>query len=330
MSMSAETATERERAEAGAVPELRRALAAPDAAPGPLPLRVLSAPLRAGLAVPQLRRTPDDRPDEHHRGHDLPDLRRLDAEARMSGATWLSEWQVARRAAGGAVDPLGRLLRSSASQVDEVMEAGARVIHCRRDGRAFRPADHDRAAGRRLDRRPGPRGRRRGRRPPDDRGARAPDRGLRRGRRRLDHLPRGGDPARQPHPGRDPRARLPGRGRDQPRHAGRGARRAARPRRHRPLHDGQPRLGRPVLHRGLARQGRPPRRRWSATPRSRSTAASTPPPPARSPTPAPPCSSPARPSSAPTIRQPYARSPRRRCAEARTRAEAKQSRTQGA
>ncbi len=39
----------------------------------------------------------------------------------------------------------------------------------------------------------------------------APDRRVRRGRRRLDHLPRGGDPARQPHPRRDPRARLPGR-----------------------------------------------------------------------------------------------------------------------
>ena len=34
------------------------------------------------------------------------------------------------------------------------------------------------------------------------------------------------------------------------------SRRAARPRRHRPLHDRQPRLGRPVLHPELARQGR--------------------------------------------------------------------------
>ena len=33
--------------------------------------------------------------------------------------------------------------------------------------------------------------------------------------------------------------------------------RAARARRHRPLHDGQPRLGRPVLHRGLARTRSP-------------------------------------------------------------------------
>src|SRR3954449_6117189 len=75
---------ERERAEAGPVSGLRRALAAPDAAPRPLPLRVLSAPLRAGLAMPQLRRAPDDRPHEHDRGHDLSALPRLDAEASVS------------------------------------------------------------------------------------------------------------------------------------------------------------------------------------------------------------------------------------------------------
>ena len=75
------------------------------------------------------------------------------------------------------------------------------------------------------------------------------------------------------------------------------------PRRHRPLHDRQPRLGRSGLHRVLAGQGRPPRARWSATPRSRSTAASTPRPPARSPRPAPPSSSPAPPSSAPPTRR---------------------------
>ena len=37
------------------------------------------------------------------------------------------------------------------------------------------------------------------------------------GRRRLDHLPRRGDRARQPHPERDPRGRLPRRARAQPR-----------------------------------------------------------------------------------------------------------------
>ena len=69
--------------------------------------------------------------------------------------------------------------------------------------------------------------------------------------------------------------------RAQPGHAGRGAHRAARPRRHRPLHDRQPRLGRPVLHRVLAGQGRAPAPARRRRPRSRSTAASTPPPPAR-------------------------------------------------
>src|SRR4051812_1079435 len=75
-----------QRPEEGRLPPLRRTLAAPDPAPGPLPLRVLSAPLRAGVAMPRLWRTPDDRPNEHHRGHDLSALRRLDAEARMSEA----------------------------------------------------------------------------------------------------------------------------------------------------------------------------------------------------------------------------------------------------
>ena len=86
------------------------------------------------------------------------------------------------------------------AQIEEVMDAGARVDPRRRDGRPFRPADHDRAAGRRSIADLVHERRRRPRRPPDDRGARASDRGLRRGRRRLDHLPRGGDPARQPHP----------------------------------------------------------------------------------------------------------------------------------
>ena len=80
------------------------------------------------------------------------------------------------------------------------MAAGARVIHFDvMDGHFVPPITIGPLVAA-LDRRPGARRRRRGRRPPDDRGARAPDRGLRRGRRRLDHLPRGGDPARQPHP----------------------------------------------------------------------------------------------------------------------------------
>ena len=66
------------------VPRLRRAVASPHPAPGPLPVRLLPAALRAGLAVPQLRRAPDDRPHERLRGPALPALRPLDAEARMS------------------------------------------------------------------------------------------------------------------------------------------------------------------------------------------------------------------------------------------------------
>ena len=193
------------------------------------------------------------------------------------------------------------------AQVEEVMDAGARVIHFDvMDGHFVPPitigplvaraiADQVHDAGRRD------------RRPPDDRDARAPDRGLRQGRRRLDHLPRRGDPARQPHPARDPRARLPGRDRDQPRHPGRGGLRAARLRRHRPLHDRQPGLGRPGVHPDLAGQGRAPASRSSATPdrgrrrhrhrdrrlgRRRRRLAS---------------SSPARPSSAPTIPPPPTR-----------------------
>ncbi len=75
----------------------------------------------------------------------------------------------------------------------------------------------------------------------------------------------------------------------------------ARPRRHRPLHDGQPGLGRAVVHTRLPRQGRPPRAARRRARGSRSTAASTPTPPPRSPKPAPPSSSPARRSSAPPI-----------------------------
>ena len=202
---------------------------------------------------------------------------------------------------GRALDPLGRLrpARRPDRRGDGRRRPGDPL---RRHGRPFRAADHDRAAGPGLDRRPGPLRRRRDRRPPDDRRARAPHRGLRRGRRRLDHLPRGGDPARQPHPRRDPRARLPGGNRDQPGDPGRDPDRAARARRHRPLHDRQPRLGRPVASSRARPTRSPASPRSSARPRSRSTAASTPTPPARSPTPAPRCSSRARLSSAPTTR----------------------------
>ena len=44
-----------------------RALAAPDQPPGPLPLRLLPAPLRAGVGVPGLRGALHDRAHDHHR-----------------------------------------------------------------------------------------------------------------------------------------------------------------------------------------------------------------------------------------------------------------------
>ncbi len=47
----------------------------PDQPPGSLSLRLLPAPLRARLAVPELRRAPDDRPHALGRGHALPALR---------------------------------------------------------------------------------------------------------------------------------------------------------------------------------------------------------------------------------------------------------------
>ena len=120
----------------------------------------------------------------------------------------------------------------------------------RRDGRPLRPADHDRAAGRRRDRRPGPRRRRRDRRPPDDRAPRATTSpSSRKAGADSITIHAEADPARQPHPQRDPRGGLPRRARAQPRHAGRGGLRARRRRRPRPLHDGQPGLGRPAVHR---------------------------------------------------------------------------------
>ena len=84
-------------ASAAGLPGLRRALAAPDPAPGPLPVRLLPAALRAGLAVPQLRRASDDRPHEHLRGHALPALRQLDAASRL-----METPPASRRAPGSA------------------------------------------------------------------------------------------------------------------------------------------------------------------------------------------------------------------------------------
>src|SRR5215211_528765 len=106
------------------MPWLRRAVASPDAAPGALSLRVLPAPLRARLAVPKLRRAPDDRSHEHQRGPPLPALRQLDASARiaMSSRDLFGERHVAPSILSADFARLG-------AQVEEVMAAGARVIH---------------------------------------------------------------------------------------------------------------------------------------------------------------------------------------------------------
>ena len=219
---------ERGRPPAPELPGLRRALAAPRPAPGALRLRLLPAPLRARLAVPQLRRAPDDQPPEPHRGHEVPGLRRTRCCARSDlGSRHRYRLDGRARAlrdqAGRALDPLVRLL--PARLAGRGGDGRRRADHPRRrDGRPLRPADHDRPARRGLDRRPRPRCGRRDRRPPDDRTARPAHRGVRQGGRGLHHLPRRGDPAHQPHAERDPRARLPGGARDQPRHPGLGGR----------------------------------------------------------------------------------------------------------
>ena len=196
-----------QRPEAGAVPELRRALAAPDPAARPLPLRVLSAAASSSSrsapncgehqTIARMSTTEDM--TCQNCGDSM--LRPTDASATAAGcADERADGGADRRARGSRPRSSRPTSRRLGAQVDEVMEAGARVIHVDvMDGHFVPPITIGPLVARR-DRRPGPRRRRRARRPPDDRGARAPDRGLRRGRRRLDHLPRGGDPARQPHP----------------------------------------------------------------------------------------------------------------------------------
>src|SRR5919107_4223848 len=97
------------------MPVLPRAVAAPVEPPGPLPVRVLPAPLRAAFSLPRLRGALDDRADDQHRHPHLQPLRRLDARRGMT-----------RRIAPSilAAD-FGRLRE----QVREVLDAGASVIH---------------------------------------------------------------------------------------------------------------------------------------------------------------------------------------------------------
>src|SRR5215217_2774195 len=110
-------------------------MASPDSAPGPLPLRLLPAALRARLAVPQLRRAPDDRPHEHQRGPPLPALRQLDAPTRltMPPRDLFGERHVAPSILSADFARLG-------AQVEEVMAAGARAIHVHL--MIDRPAEH--------------------------------------------------------------------------------------------------------------------------------------------------------------------------------------------
>src|SRR3954471_9245181 len=94
---------------------MQRAVAAADEPARSLPLRLLPAPLRAALRLPELRGAFDDRPHDKHRDADLQPLRRLHARRGMT-----------RRIAPSilAAD-FGRLRE----QVRVVLDAGATVIH---------------------------------------------------------------------------------------------------------------------------------------------------------------------------------------------------------
>ena len=246
----------RDDASAPGLPRLRRALAAPDPATGALPLRLLPAALRAGLGMPELRRAPDDRPHERLRGHALPALRRLHAEVDLIEAATESpaspELFAGRRVAPSILSAdFSRL----GAQIDEVMAAGARLIHVDvMDGHFVPPitigplvagsiADQVHDAGGALDvhlmiERPA------------EPGVRVRARG-----RRLHQLPLRGRRSRPPHPRGDPRGRLPGRPGAEPGDAGRVGHGADRGRRPDSLHVRQPRLGRPAVHRLGAGQG---------------------------------------------------------------------------
>ena len=179
--------------------------------------------------MPQLRRAPDDRPDEHLRGHALPALRQLDAAARLmsrAGEAQADELFGDRRVAPSILSAdFSRL----GAQVAEVMDAGARVIHVDvMDGHFVPPitigplvagsiADQVHDAGGAID----------------------VHLMIERPATTIAEFARAGadcitfhfeaDPARQPHAQRDPRGRLPGRPRAEPGDAGDRGRRA-RPR----------------------------------------------------------------------------------------------------
>ena len=141
-------------------------------------------------------------PDEPHRGHEVPDLRRLDAQLDlMEAATEAPRPSAASstRASGSRPRSFQRTSRGSARRSMRCMDAGARLIHVDvMDGHFVPPitigplvaasiADQVHDAGGAIDvhlmiESP------------------SANRRVRQGRRRLDHLPRRGHPARQPHP----------------------------------------------------------------------------------------------------------------------------------
>ena len=162
--------------------------------------------------------------------------------------------RAANRTPRGAVDPVGRL-RAAGRRGQEVMDAGARMIHVDvMDGHfvppiTIGPLIVERAGG------PGARRRRAHRRAPDDRAARAPRGGLRERRRGLITV----------HWESTPHVHYALKTiREAGCRAGLAINPATPPEavtgrlglvRHPALHDREPRLGRPGVHPGLARQG---------------------------------------------------------------------------
>ena len=118
-------------------PQLRRAVAAPDQPARALPLRLLPAPLRAGLGVPQLRRALHDRAHVLHGDRQVQQLRRQHAAADMSR----DRARAAERRARRALDPLGRFRAAARAGRGGARRRRARDPR-RRDGRPLRAADH--------------------------------------------------------------------------------------------------------------------------------------------------------------------------------------------
>src|SRR5205823_5467279 len=116
------------------VPELRGGLASADSARRPLPLHVVPEALRAHFGVSELRRALDDRAHVEYRGGRLQPLPRQHAEGGLSAPQ--SATDVTARPQKGLLHEL-RVAPSILSadfsrlgaQIEEVIAAGARVIH---------------------------------------------------------------------------------------------------------------------------------------------------------------------------------------------------------